>query len=113
MIENINLNRASPVLFEVNTFIKCMKCIRHRKQNNNIVQHPIIITGHINFLRSDTSDSGAGSGGWDTCWVTFDTRTCVLAVWADEQEDTLVQKMDTTPATFLYDLEPGGHFKIW
>ena len=114
MIENINLNTGASLPFICSKYFHLlhMKCI-FRKQNS-----PYYITGHINFLQ-DNPDSVSSVGGgvtegrWDTCWVTFDTRTCVLTVWEDEQEVNMVQRMDTTPATFLYDLEPGGHFKIW
>ena len=69
-----------------------------------------LLLGHINFL----SDA---SGSWRRSWVTFDTRSCLLTVYSDNTEDQGIARIDTTRATFLYDLENDGHddglFKIW
>ena len=70
----------------------------------------VLLLGHINFL-SDVS------GSWRRSWVTFDTRSCLLTVFSDDTEAQGIAKIDTTRATFLYDLENDGHddglFKIW
>ena len=70
----------------------------------------VLLLGHINFL----SDA---SGSWRRSWVTFDTRSCLLTVYSDNTESQGIAKIDTTRATFLYDLENDGHddglFKIW
>ena len=63
--------------------------------------------GHINFL-SDAS--------WRSSWVTFDTRTCLLTVYSGQAEAEVIRRIDTTRATYLYDLEnehDDGLFKIW
>ena len=70
----------------------------------------VLLLGHINFL----SDA---SGSWRRSWVTFDTRSCLLTVYSDNTEAQAIARIDTTRATFLYDLENDGHddglFKIW
>ena len=70
----------------------------------------VLLLGHINFL----SDA---SGSWRRSWVTFDTRSCLLTVYFDDTEAQGIARIDTTRATFLYDLENDGHddglFKIW
>ena len=70
----------------------------------------VLLLGHINFLCD-------ASGTWRRSWVSFDTRSCLMTVYSDNTEEQTVTRIDTTRATFLYDLENDGHddglFKIW
>ena len=70
----------------------------------------VLLLGHINFL-CDTS------GSWRRFWVSFDTRSCLMTVFSDNTEEQGVTRIDTTRATFLYDLDndcqDDGLFKSW
>ena len=70
----------------------------------------VLLLGHINFLCD-------ASGSWRRFWVSFDTRSCLMTVYSNNTEEQGVTRIDTTRATFLYDLEndcqDDGLFKIW